>query len=240
MRRTERFLVAYSAVLTLILAAVFVSGFGSANKKVKFDEIDVARINVVEPDGTLRMVISNKFSAPGLIVKGKEYPHPNRKTAGMLFFDDEGTENGGLVFGGMKRKDGKVEYSGHLSFDQYMQDQVFTIDAEEEEGNRMSMLQVWDRPEYPITELLDEQQRISKLPKPEQDAALNSFFAHREQAHARLALGRAPDHSAMLLLKDTEGRNRIVIRVAPDGSPVLKFLDEKGQVISQLPEPKKN
>ena len=39
------------------------------------------------------MVLSDKAQFPGLIVKGKEYPHPDRKTAGMLFFNAEGTEN---------------------------------------------------------------------------------------------------------------------------------------------------
>lgn len=239
-RRSERFLTIYSAVLTAIFVVTTLSSFAAANKN-KFDEIDVQRINVVEPDGTLRLVISNKTSAPGLIVKGKEYPHPDRKTAGVFFFDDEGTENGGLIFGGMKGKDGKVESWGHLSFDQYMQDQVFTIDAGEEDGKRMSTLQVWDRPDYPMTELLDEQQRISKMSKADQDAAYQKFFARpNHQAHARVALGRTSDRSVVLLLKDTEGRNRIVLQVAADGSPALKFLDEKGQIVSQLPEPKKN
>lgn len=241
MRRSEWFLTAYSAVLTVVLVVTAVSGFTAANTKPKFEEIDVQRINVLEPDGTLRMVISNTASAPGIIVKGKEYPHPNRKSAGILFFNDEGTENGGLIFGGMKGKDGKVESSGHLSFDQYMQDQVFTIDAGEEDGKRMSMVQVWDRPDYPITELLDEQQRISKMAKAEQDAAYQKFFAKADhQAHPRVALGRTSDRSVVLLLKDTEGRNRIALQVAADGTPVLKFLDEKGQVVSQLPEPKRN
>lgn len=241
MPKRERFLLIYAAVLTTLLAATTLSGFRATNTKPKFEEIDVQRVNVVEPDGTLRLVISNTASAPGLIVKGKEYPHPDRKTAGILFFDDEGTENGGLIFGGMKGKDGKVQSWGHLSFDQYMQDQVFTIDAGEEDGKRMSTLQVWDRPDYPMTELLDEQQRISKMSKAEQDAAYQKFFGTpNHQAHARVALGRTSDRSVVLLLKDPEGRNRIVLQVAADGSPVLKFLNEKGQVVSQLPESKKN
>ena len=62
------------------------------------------RINIVEPDGTTRMILSNKADAPGLIIRRKEYPHPDRKSAGVIFFDDEGTENGGLIFGDLKRK----------------------------------------------------------------------------------------------------------------------------------------
>jgi hypothetical protein len=31
--------------------------------------------------------------------------------------NDEGTESGGLIWGGLKQKDGKIENFGHLSFD---------------------------------------------------------------------------------------------------------------------------
>ena len=102
-----RFLAIYSGVLTIAFAVVVLAGFAESRQKQTFDEIDVHRINVVEPDGTLRLVISNKADFPGIIIKGKETPHPDRATAGMLFFNDEGTENGGLIFGGSKDKEGK-------------------------------------------------------------------------------------------------------------------------------------
>src|SRR5262249_56629978 len=94
----------YSGVLTAVLAVTFLGGLGTRPQKAKFDEIDVQRINVWEPDGTLRMVISDKAHFPGLIIRGKEYPHP-RPQAGMLFFNNEGTENGGLYLAGDKVKD---------------------------------------------------------------------------------------------------------------------------------------
>jgi hypothetical protein len=121
---SPRFLAIYSGVLTITFAVVVLAGFAESRQKQTFDEITVHRINVVEPDGTLRMTISNKAVFPGIVIKGKETPHPDRTTAGMLFFNDEGTENGGLIFGGSKDKDGKVTSYGHLSFDQYEQDQI--------------------------------------------------------------------------------------------------------------------
>ena len=135
--------------MTIAFAVVVLAGFAESRQKQTFDEIDVHRINVVEPDGTLRMVISNKADFPGIIIKGKETPHPDRATAGMLFFNDEGTENGGLIFGGSKDKQGKVTSYGHLSFDQYEQDQVFSIDAGEENGQRTSELRMIDRARPP-------------------------------------------------------------------------------------------
>jgi hypothetical protein len=230
-----RFLAIYSGVLTVAFAVVVLAGFAESRQKQKFDEIDVYRINVVEPDGTLRMVISNKAEFPGIIVKGKETPHPDRATAGMLFFNDEGTENGGLIFGGSNDKQGKVSSYGHLSFDQYEQDQVFSIDAGEENGQRTSELRIIDEPDHPITQDIETAARIAKLPQDQQAAAWKAYRAATPHAEARIQLGRAEDKSVALRLKDVHGRDRLVIRVQPDGSPVVQFLDENGKVTNQLP-----
>jgi len=57
----QRFLVVYSGVLTAIFAVTVLSGFvGTTTKKTSLDELTVQRINVVEPDGTLRMVIQTR------------------------------------------------------------------------------------------------------------------------------------------------------------------------------------
>jgi len=232
---SQRFLAIYSGVLTIAFAVVVLGGFAESHQKQKFDEIDVGRINIVEPDGTLRMVISNKAEFPGIIIKGKETPHPNRKTAGMLFFNDEGTENGGLIFGGSKDAKGTVSSYGHLSFDQYEQDQVFSIDAEQENGDRTSELRMIDQPDRPITEELEAATRIAKLPKDQQEAAWKHYRATTPHSETRILLGRADDHSVALRLKDVQGRDRVVIRVQPDGNPVLQLLDAQGKVTAQLP-----
>ncbi len=222
----QRFLAIYSGILTVAFAVTVFCAFSAPEKKANFDEITVHRINVVEPDGTLRMVISDKAQFPGLIVKNKEvYAHKDRQTAGMLFFNDEGTENGGLIFGGLKDKNGKMSSYGHLSFDRYLQDQVFTIDAAEDGTHKAAGLSIDDRPDWPITDMLS-------LPQSE----WKKFITTHQQPHQRIHLGRNDDKSASLVLKDTDGHSRIVIQVAPDGSPSLQFLDASGKVISQLPD----
>ncbi len=230
-----RFLAIYSAVVTLAFAIVVLAGFAESRQKQSFDEITVHRINVVEPDGTLRMVISNKSAFPGIIIKGKETPHPDRKTAGMLFFNDEGTENGGLIFGGEKDKQGNAGSYGHLSFDRYEQDQVFSIDADEDGSQRSSELRIIDQPDHPLTQDLAEAERIGKLPKDQQEAEWKKYRAATPHSEPRIMLGRADDRSVALRLKDVEGRDRIVIKVQPDGTPSLQFLDEQGRVTSELP-----
>jgi hypothetical protein len=93
----QRFLVIYSCALTIVLAITVLCG-AAALRSASFDTITVHRINVVEPDGTLRMVIADRSQFPGSMFHGKEVPRPDRSATGMLFLDDEGTENGGLIF----------------------------------------------------------------------------------------------------------------------------------------------
>jgi hypothetical protein len=104
---TERMLVGYSLLASAALILTLSTGAGWRGAHA-FDELTVHRINVVEPDGTLRMVISNSDRLPGVIVKGKEEPKSDRPQAGMLFYNNEGSEDGGLVFGGHKDARGQI------------------------------------------------------------------------------------------------------------------------------------
>ena len=232
---TQRFLMIYSGVLTVVFAASVISGCVSATTKTSFGEINVQRINVVEPDGTPRLVISNKARFPGSFFNGKETRRPDRPTTGLLFMNDEGTEMGGLIFDGAKGKDGQIASSGHLSFDQYDQDQLFAIDADQEGATKTTMLVISDRGDYSFHDALDEILRMNSLPQEQRQAARKRFFETHPGDHPRLVLGRAADKSAILRMKDAEGRDRIVMKVVADGAPVLQFLDESGKVVEQLP-----
>jgi hypothetical protein len=59
LERDVRFLKIYAGVATLCCVVFVLSAFAQARKQ-KFDEIDVERVNIVEKDGKLRMVISNR------------------------------------------------------------------------------------------------------------------------------------------------------------------------------------
>ena len=235
MPSTSGFLGFYSGVVTALLVAVM-SGSLTADEAAStrtFEEITVKRINVIEPDGKVRLIISDKARFPGFIFKGREYAF-QRGTAGMLFFNDEGSENGGLIFGGSMQA-GQASSFGHLSFDAYMQDQVMTLDSDQRGNAKGVSMLFWDRPSWPITDLLDLLTQIANLPPDQQQTAIERFQNSRPQAKRRMLLARNTDNSVGLQLKDSEGRDRIVIKVAGDGSPVLQFLDQNGNVVSQLP-----
>jgi hypothetical protein len=141
--RLQHFLLIYSAVLSTVFGVFLLSGAKAPAGK-KFDEISVQRINVIEPDGTLRMVISDHARLPGIIVKGKENPLA-RPQAGMIFYNDEGSETGGLIFGGRKNAKGEiVDSGGSLSFDRYEANQIVQLAGVHDSTDRFAGLAVSD------------------------------------------------------------------------------------------------
>jgi hypothetical protein len=140
----QRILLVYSLLASATLIMTFLTGAAS-RKPQEFDEIRVHRIDIVEPDGTLRMVISNRDQLPGVIVQGKEQPKSDRPQAGMLFYNDEGSENGGLIFGGHKNAQGEIVNSGgSLSFDKYGASQIVQLAGVDDIENRFAGLAVND------------------------------------------------------------------------------------------------
>jgi hypothetical protein len=230
----QRFLMIYSGVLTVVFAVTVLSGFVISPRSMTLEQLDVQRINVREPDGTLRLVISNADKEPGIIIKGKEYPHPTRKAAGMVFYNNEGTENGGLTFGGEKTKDGTKMSQGHLSFDAYEQDQTLAMDADQNGDKRSAGIQFNDYPYYSVLEEIQLMEGIKNLPKDQQEAKEKAFFDAHGGPTTRMVLKRDIDSSVALVLNDVQGHPRIEMKVAPDGTPSLQMLDSSGKVTSEL------
>ena len=200
----NRFLVIYSGVLTVIFATTILGGFAAGDKKIKFDEIEVHRINIVEPDGTLRMVISNKARLPGVIVHSKEGHQEDRPYAGMLFYNNEGSENGGLVFGGHKNAKGEVvDSGGSLSFDRYDASQVVQLAGVDDHENRFAGMAVRDS-------------------------------TPGGNSTRRVWIGRDDSGAAELDLMDAAGKKRIVLQAPATGTPRIGFLDADGKTINEF------
>jgi len=234
-----RFLAVYSGFLTLVFAAVVIFGT-SALRNRTFGTITARRINIVEPDGVVRLTISNRADFPGAWNRGKEYPRPDRRdAAGMLFMSEEGTEQGGFIWGAEQLPDGSIQNHVHLSFDQYEENQIFAIDAGQEGKDKFSRISVDDQGRYPIEEKRKANEAIEKLPLSERDAAWDRFFASHKSDVKRVELGRAPDGSVGLELRDSDGQVRILLSVRPNGEPILQFMGADGKVVRELVGPGK-
>jgi hypothetical protein len=225
---SHRALLVYSGVMTLAVAWTLLSGAASPGH-ASFDVIDVHRINLREADGTLRLVLAARDRFPGYYIHGHEKPHPNRSdAAGMIFINDEGTENGGLIFSGSKRQ-GKIDSSGHLSFDQYDQDQVVTLEQTEEDGQRAAGLTIADRPDAALD--FEAVTRLRPLPSEERAARLKELRDSGAFGRQRLFVGKTENHDALVALRDGKGRVRLRMRVEESGAASIEFLDEAGNLV---------
>ncbi len=236
LQRDVQFLKVYAITITLLLAVFTLTAFTQGGRKTKFEEIDVERINLVEKNGALKLVISNKERFPDPMIDGKSYPlRQGGKTAGMLFYNDEGDECGGLSFRGQQSKDGERNAGASLLFDQLNQDQTVGISYSEDAGRRTAGLNVWDRPDTPIGEMVEKIQAVRNMPDgPEKTQALQKLRETSGVAQ-RVFVGKTRDKASALLLYDPQGRPRVQLIVDAQGQPKLEFLDEKGAVVQRLP-----
>ena len=232
-----RFLKGYAVIATLTCAVFIVSAFTLQNRKQKFEEIDAERINIVEKDGSIRLVISNKERSPGPIERGKPFGYPGGTRAGMIFYNDEGTENGGLIFAG-KKENGKVSAYGSLTFDQYDQDQTVALQYSEQEGKRRSGLTINDYPANISSLEFDEKWKaMNRMPAgPAKIEEANRLRQYRSKP--RVYVGRGRDGNSLVQLSDAEGRPRLQLIVDADGGSRIEFLNESGQITDRLPASK--
>src|SRR5437763_12561134 len=180
LERDVRFLKRYAVASTLALVLISVAAFTRQSQHAKFDEIDVERINVVEKDGKLRLVISNRDRSPGPIYKGKAFGYQGGGRPGMLFFNDEGSENGGLGFSGRRLPDGSVEASTGMSFDQFDEDQVLVLNYSDRRGRRNVGMQILDRADVNIYNWVLKRDSINAMPNgPGKDSALKQWAEPR-------------------------------------------------------------
>jgi hypothetical protein len=231
-----RLLKTYAVVATLFCTIFLLSAFVLQGKKQKFEEIDVERINVVEKDGKLKMVISNAQRQHPGSVDGKLIPRESGRPAGMIFFNERGDEVGGLIFSG---DTGKERY-GSLTFDKFRGDQTIAFQhLENTEGNYFAGLSFNDE-NITTPDRTAKVDAIKKLPdEAARKAAFKEMQDRGEFLVNRLSIGRGRNKSSFISLSDSKGRERIQISVTADGKPGINFLDENGKVTYRLPEDKK-
>ncbi len=224
---------AFCTIIFLAGGCFLLTAFQSQTKQ-KFAEINVERINVVEKDGKLKMVISNKERQHPGTVDGKTYDErKGQRAAGMIFFSEKGDEIGGLIFDG---DTGKGQF-GSLTFDKFRGDQtVQFIHTEDKDGNYFAGLRVNDQ-NMPLPDFLAKLDSINKLPTAEERQKANREFRESDAATvSRLAIGKSRDKTSLIMLNDGKGKPRMKISVAVDGTRKLDFLDENGKVFYSLPE----
>lgn len=237
LHRDVRILKAYAVVSTVAILGLGTLGLTSSREAPqRFEEIDVERINVVEADGRLRLVISNRERQHPGIVDGDTIPRDHARPAGILFFNHRGDEAGGLIVG----RNGAPDGTGHFvsfTMDKSRHDQTVALQhLESDDGSYFAGLRVVDRPNVSLHETIDEIERVRAIEdSAARVAAIDSLRRRGHLGARRITIARSRDASVEILLADPEGRPRLVLGVGADGTPGLRLLDETGAVVHAWP-----
>lgn len=231
-------------MLVLLNGFFLFSAFNKKTGKEKFEEIDAERINIVGTNGKPVMVLSNKRLIPGVSMNGKTYPKEfsdgRENYTGIIFFNEQGDEVGGLIYNGWPKKDSGYYAVEHLSFDQWKQNQVVAMQYLDNGKSRRAGLRVWDRPtNVSMDEIFDRFKARNAAPK---NSAAYDSISKEIQASAlrgdngveRMFIGSL-NEEAQIQLKDKKGNVRAMLYIDKNGDAKLDFFDKKGTVTKSLP-----
>jgi hypothetical protein len=240
LHRELRRVKAYALFATALAGTLGLAAFQRQTHVTRFEEITVERINVVEKDGTLRLTISNRERKPDPVIGGTSYPglRSGNRAAGLLFFNDEGNETGGLSFSGRTTANGYFA-SGSIAFDQFNQNEAVIVSYGDQNGTRRAGLTVLDQPEGSIQPVAESLLAISRLPDgPQKTERMARFREARRQrgegGRTRLFAGKGADKEAVVMLTDPAGQPRLRLVVDSLGSARIEFLDATGRVTRAL------
>lgn len=201
----------------------------STEEPVRMGHLIVERLDVVEPDGTLRQVLYSKARDPQIIVRGKTFQHPSRTQSGMLFYNEEGTEVGGLIYDGSRKADGTASSGGSLTFDAYEQDQIVQLLGLKEGSQQISGLVVNDRPDAPM-----DFSALRALSSASAAEAKEIAVGANLEGKQRAFFGRHWNGDASIRLRDGFGRERLSLRVSKAGEAEIVFKNEDGAVVRTI------
>jgi hypothetical protein len=171
-----------------------------------FDEprvVTAERINLVGPDGGLRMVIT--ANTHEIYARGEVIEHPGRRGGpGLIFITPEGTECGGITWD----VDG-----GSFTIDSYEQDQAISIIHRDDDGVRSSVIEFIDRPSWSLLDMI---------------TGGHAGQEPRDGPVTRMRLAREEDGTVGLVINDREGNKRLWLGVDKYGKPSVDLFGPNG------------
>jgi hypothetical protein len=237
--RRLRLLEVYAVCSSVALLVLVAAAFAPARQQV--DVLQARRVEILNEDGRYALVIAGRGRLPGPTFEGREYPQElsggRVQGSGMIFFNERGDEVGGLTYRGQVAGD-SYRASAGITFDQFRQDQVVSVQYQDDGTSRRAGLAVWDRStELSIAELLEVLDARANATGAARDSIERVIEGLRERGGSadRVFLGSA-NRTATLLLRDTRGRARIRLYVDTADAARLEFLDTAGAVVHAFPQ----
>ena len=198
------------------------------NEKEIIKELNVEKLNIVEPDGTIKMTLFNSQNIPSLIIEGEDILPGHRKNdgvSGAMFYNNEGDECGGFIYGSSIDENGVVSMGMSLTFDKYKQDQVLQLLLQKEGDIEQYGISIYDRPNSHIKETLEAMKKLQAETNKEKQAALVKEL--QKDNAKRLFIGNDTDGTTKIALYDKQGEEAIKIYIDDLDNPQLEILGKR-------------
>lgn len=167
------------------------------------DELTAHTLRIVNrKTGQPVMIVSDSLQNP--VVNGKEEPRIF-KTSGMLYFDNDGNEVGGLV-------QPKIDMQQSMFTMDYDNTDAFSIFKQQTDSTWRMGVVIFDKNS-------DEE-----------------FKTKGSGGTPRIIMAN-DNKDAVFILRDTNGKDRILFMVDKNNNPVIQVMDENGTVIKDLLQP---
>jgi len=231
--RTNNKFKLYSIFSSVILITIIFTAFTTSQMHQQMDELTVKRINIIEDDGTIRMVLSNKARQHSGQMDGEDMEFRDRH-AGMIFFNDEGDECGGLIYGVSEA--GETKNSGmSLSFDQYKNDQVIQIlNNDIVRNGKMQKSRGFMINDFPedshIVETMKAMREAEKIEDKAERRKRMMEIQQESGPRPLVFLGKSRDGMNGLFLNDEEGNPKLMIFVDQEGNPKIQTFTSEQEV----------
>jgi hypothetical protein len=200
--------------------------------------LNAERINIREKNGILKAALSNSAG----FNEGQRREMGGVTFSGLMFYNEEGQETGGLVYRG-KTTAGGQDADVSLTFDQYNQDQVVYLHHEESkdaQGLKIDDgLTIIARPDW--KDIKEEYGIYGKMEKltPDQREALKLESLQAGKISTRRAFfgvrrgtkDAVPYDDTGVFIKNKWGRDTIKLYVDNDNKPHFEIYDSLGNTI---------
>lgn len=234
------------AIIVLTLAWIALAAWVALRSPVLPQVLSVERLDIVEPDGQLAFVLANSRRPVAATIDGHvlmEGQEEERRVPSFIFFDGKGDEVGGMLFVNRETEDG-FQALRHLSLDGYKQDQTVVLAHRQDPDGAAAGLFISDRSEeHSILDALVALELEPGATREEFAAAMEAVPEEDREAFQReyfgvhrLFVGSDAQNQASLVLRDGQGRPRIVLSVPEAADPSIRVLDEHGAPVLILPE----
>jgi len=231
-RREIQILRVYALLSTLAGGALLLGVVHEA-KNASFDTITLHRINIVDREGKLAMIITNHDNAPGAIINGK---HVQRSSGDdeneIVFYNQLGNEQGVLGWDGRVEKDGSYHSATFLSYDSVKTDQLLQLADSNSNGRQTASFTGWKEPDNTTPEAEAFSQEWHAATTDAQKRAVHVKYPN-QRIYERFFFGNDGSQSKVVL-RDAKGKARINMFVTDDGQAKLHFLETDGKVTVHL------